>query len=391
MQSTLPYTGLRILDLSQGIAGPYCAQMLWQQGAEVIKVEPPEGDWGRHVGVVHGGHSALSISYNAGKRSLCLDARTPAGRRLLRLLAKNADIVVQNFRPGVAKRLGIAFDELSAENSGLVYVSISGYGEDGPYAQAPATDSVMQADSGLMFANQDETGEPRRIGLLMADIATALYAVQLTAAALYQRALSGKGRHVRLSLLEACAALQVHDITAYNRLGARKAGAVSAPNGVFATADGRVSVLALNDEQFARLCRALGREEWLQDPRFASSDKRMIERDLLHDAIARQLRTEVTETWVRIFREHDVLHSPVRDYAQLISHPQARHLGLFQALSQPGWGVLPSPGLPGDARRELQAAPAIGEHSTLILEEAGLQVREIRDLLEAGVVRQAAD
>ena len=297
---------------------------------------------------------------------------------------------MQNFRPGVAKRLGVAFDDLAPDNPGLIYVSISGYGEDGPYAQAPASDSVMQADSGLMFANQDEAGEPRRIGMLMADIATALYAAQLTAAALYRRVRTGEGGHVRLSLFEASAALQIHDIAAYERLGVRKAGAVSAPNGVFATADGRISVLALNNDQFARLCKALGREEWLQDPRFAGNDERMARREVLHEAIAQQLSTEVTETWMQRFRQHDVLHAPVRDYAQLLRHPQASHVGLFQDLPQPGWGTLPLPGLPGAARRGLQAAPAIGEHTTAILQEAGLPAQEIERLLSAGVVHQAA-
>src|SRR5690606_9228373 len=155
MAHILPFSGLRVLDISQGIAGPYCAQILWQQGAEVIKVEPPQGDWGRHVGVARGGHSALSISYNAGKQGICIDARQPAGKKLLRRLALQADVIVQNFRPGVAERLGVGYDALAADKPDLVYVSISGYGMDGPYAQAPASDSVMQADTGLMFANQD--------------------------------------------------------------------------------------------------------------------------------------------------------------------------------------------------------------------------------------------
>ncbi|MEN4918067.1 CoA transferase, partial [Achromobacter spanius] len=200
--TTGPYAGLRVLDISQGIAGPYCAQLLWQQGADVVKVEPPDGDWGRHVGVVRDGHSALSIAYNVGKRGVCLDARQPRGKALLADLAQRADLVIQNFRPGVAERLGVGYEALADRRPGLVYVSISGYGEDGPSAHAPASDSVMQADSGLMYANQTPAGEPRRIGLLMADIATALYAAQAAGAALDRHARSGRGEPVRLSLVQ---------------------------------------------------------------------------------------------------------------------------------------------------------------------------------------------
>src|SRR5690625_1558039 len=193
MDLQLPFEGLKVVDLSQGIAGPYCTQILWQQGAEVIKVEPFSGDWGRHVGAVKNGHSAVSISYNAGKKSVAIDAKKDAGRELIKKLITTADIVVQNFRPGVVKRLGLDYESVRNLNPEMIYMSISGYGEDGPYAQSPASDSVMQADSGLMFTNRTRKGEPKRIGMLLADIATALYATQLITVALYQRLKFKKG------------------------------------------------------------------------------------------------------------------------------------------------------------------------------------------------------
>lgn len=389
MSPLLPFAGLRILDISQGIAGPYCTQILWQQGADVIKVEPPEGDWGRNVGVVNDQHSALSISYNAGKQGICVDARQDAGKKLLRRLALDADVVVQNFRPGVSDRLGVGYASLAAEKPELIYVSISGYGDDGPFAQAPASDSVMQADSGLMFANQDVDRTPRRIGLLLADIATALYASQQTAAALYQRAISGQGTHVQLSLFEACTALQINDIASFAMAGDRPVGAVSAPNGVFASADGQLSVLALNNNQFERLCRALDRPEWLADPDLDSNEKRMQRRDALHASLAEQLSTDTTAAWVARLQEHDVLHAVVRDYESLAAHPQAEHLGLLQSVQQPGVGELKLPGLPGMGGRPLQPAPHIGQHTTTILTQAGLSDNDIDALLRAGVVRQA--
>jgi crotonobetainyl-CoA:carnitine CoA-transferase CaiB-like acyl-CoA transferase len=391
MSLQLPFSGLRILDISQGIAGPYCTQILWQQGASVIKVEPPEGDWGRNVGVVRNGHSALSVSYNAGKQGLCLDARPEAGKQLLRRLALQADVVVQNFRPGVAERLGVGYAALADLKPDLVYVSISGYGADGPYAQAPGSDSVMQADTGLMFANQDASQTPRRIGMLLADISTALYAAQQLAAALYQRLARGRGTHIEISLFEACAALQINDIAAFTLANGRPSGAVSAPNGVFSTANGQLSVIALNNDQFARLCRALDRPDWLTDERFQSNEKRMAQRDFLHAEMASQLATADSEIWEARLREHDVLHAPVRDYASVAAHPQTEHLGMLQSIDQPGVGALRLPGLPGaSGRRPMQAAPGIGQHSTEVLAAAGLDAAEIAALLDSGVVRQAA-
>lgn len=390
MTLDLPFSGLRILDISQGIAGPYCTQMLWQQGAQVIKVEPPEGDWGRNVGVVKGQHSALSVSYNTGKQSVCIDARTTEGKALLAQLALQADVIVQNFRPGVAERLGVGYEQLHEKHPKLVYVSISGYGPDGPYTNAPASDSVMQADSGLMYANQNTNGEPRRIGLLLADIVTALYAAQKTATALYKRAVSGVGSHIQLSLFEACTALQINNIAAFTMSAERPKGAVSAPNGVFDTADGRLSVLALNNDQFARLCRALGRSNWLTDPAFDSNEKRMQQKDELHRAIAEQLREKPSQTWVELFQHHEVLHAVVRDYESLASHPQMQYLGLMQTINQQGVGVLNLPGMPGSSHlRPLEPAPAIGQHTVEVLARSGLSDEQIASLLQAGVVRQA--
>ncbi|WP_129530367.1 CaiB/BaiF CoA transferase family protein [Achromobacter agilis] len=384
-----PFSGLRVLDISQGIAGPYCGQMLWQQGAEVVKVEPPAGDWGRHVGTVAGAHSALSVAYNAGKRGVCLDARHPAGREALRRLADGADVLIQNFRPGVAARMGVGYQDLAPHAPGLVYVSISGYGEDGPYASAPASDSVMQADSGLMYANQDEAGVPRRIGVLMADIATALYAAQATMAALYRQARTGLGSHVQLSLFQACAALQVNDILAYGMAGARRAGPVSAPNGVFDTADGRLSVLALNNDQFARLCRALERPEWLLDPAYADNAGRMARRETLHRELAAQLATRTSCHWIERLSREDVLHARVRGYDELAAHPQAQHVDLLQTLAQPGVGALPYAALPGLAqRRPLAAAPAIGQHTRDVLRDWGWTASDIQALLAAGALVQ---
>jgi len=386
----LPYTGIRVLDISQGIAGPYCAHILWQQGADVIKVEPPAGDWIRFVGVTKGEHSAYGIQNSAGKKALALDARTEPGRKILREMALQADVIVQNFRPGVAQRLGIGFDDMSALKPDLVYVSISGYGPDGPYADAPATDSVMQSDSGLMFSNQDERGTPRRIGLLAADIMTGLYAAQGAATALYQRLARKQGTHIEVSLFEACASFQGMCFIEEAIAGKRPFGSVSAPNGVFDTADGKISVVTVHTEHFHNICDAMGRPEWKTDPRFLDNHIRFENRAALHEAMNQQLRGFSTEHWTVLFKKHDVLHAVVRDYQGVLNHPQAVHLKLAQMLEQQGVGTIPYIGLPTRPyRRPVESSPRIGEHSIEILQQMGLAQEAIEQLLASGVVKQA--
>ncbi|MFO7747969.1 MAG: CoA transferase [Orrella sp.] len=387
-----PWEGIKILDISQGIAGPSCAQMFAEQGAEVIKVEPPSGDWGRFVGVTHGEQSALSMQYNQGKRGLALDARTPEGREMLKSIAPQFDVIVQNFRPGVIERLGIDYETLSAQAPGLVYVSITGYGPDGPYAALPASDSVMQADSGLMHMNRTPDNQARRVGMLMADVLTGLYAAQALSAALYQRKSTGQGMHVKTSLFESCLAFQSMGLLEHSMVGTQPVGAVSAPNGVFATTDGQLSVVVLNDAQFGRFCAAIDRESWANDPTLATNQARMASKDSLHKAVAEVLREETTAHWVTQFSEHDVLHAVVRDYDSLKSHPQAAHLGLFQTISQPMVGDLLRVASPVEAfRNDDSVAPLIGEHSVAILQELGVEQARIETLLSSEVIKQTKE
>lgn len=384
-----PWKDIKILDISQGIAGPSCAQMFAEQGAEVIKVEPPSGDWGRFVGVTHGEQSALSMQYNQGKRGLALDARSPEGRELLMALAPQFDVIVQNFRPGVIERLGIDYDSLATQSPGLVYVSITGYGPDGPYSALPASDSVMQADSGLMHMNRTPDDQARRVGMLMADVLTGLYAAQALSAALYQRKNTGQGMHIKTSLFESCLAFQAMGLLEHSMVGVQPVGAVSAPNGVFATTDGQLSVVVLNDAQFDRFCAAIDREPWTHDPTLATNQARMASKDRLHEAVAEVLRTEDTDHWVAKFSHHDVLHAVVRNYDSLKSHPQAAHLGLFQTVSQPMVGDLLRAASPVQAfRNDRSVAPLIGEHSVAILQELGIDQARIETLLASKVIKQ---
>ncbi len=305
-------------------------------------------------------------------------------------LALQADVIVQNFRPGVADRLGVGYATLSKIKPDLVYVSVSGYGQDGPFANAPATDSVMQADSGLMFSNQDEQGIPRRVGLLAVDVMTGLYASQGAATALYQRLAHKLGTHVQVSLFEACTAFQGACFIEQTMAGKRPFGAVSAPNAVFDTLDGKLSVVTVNTDHFHRVCKALDREVWITDPRYLENEIRFSNRAALQADIAALLKTQTTAHWVGLLQKHDVLHAQVRNYTEVLEHPQALHLNLAQQLEQAGVGKLPYIGLPSHPlHRPVTSAPRIGEHSIEALTEAGLSVDAIQRLLEAGIVTQA--
>lgn len=372
--------GLRVLDISQGIAGPYCASILQQQGAAVVKLEPPSGDWARKTGFAVGGFTAPVIAYNSGKRSVCIDLGLPQGVAAARRLAGRADVVVQNFRPGVAARLGLGEAELRAADPRLVYVTISGFGPDGPLVDVPATDSVMQSMTGMMLANRDARGQPRRIGMHVADIATALYAAQMTTTALLLRERKGVGMHVQVSLLEACAALQVSNMVE-SAINPALGVASSAPGGMFETADGFMSIVCANDRMFLGLCDALDKPGWKTDPRLGSMGARQEHAAELNGQVAECMKRDSSPAWAALLQRHDVLHSEVVDYAAFQANPQVRHQGIFAALHQPGIGTLPFARYPGTLRGgEAAPAPSNGADNDAVLVDAGFSGEEIAKL-----------
>ncbi|MFW8565723.1 CaiB/BaiF CoA transferase family protein [Orrella sp. 11846] len=387
-----PWRKIRVLDLSQGIAGPYCAQIMASQGAEVIKVEPPSGDWGRFVSASHGDHSALSLQFNQGKLGVALDAKHPEGQALLKKLVQSCQVVVQNFRPGVAKRLGVDYETLSQTQPDVICVSISGYGDEGPAAELPATDSVMQADSGLMYMNRTPDGQPRRVGMLMVDAATGMYAAQALAAALYVRLETGKGSHVQTSLFEAMLAFQAMGLTEHKMAGPRPVEAVSAPNGVFQTATGQLSVVTLNNSQFEKLCHALDKPEWIKDVRFMTNDVRMQHRAVLDGLIDEVLSQASTESWVERLNQHEVLHAVIQDYDSIFEHAQIEHLQPFHWQHITGLPAIPVVASPLAIYRAeaLGIAPVIGEHTLEVLSRLGVDAQHLDALCEAGILKQGA-
>lgn len=382
--------GLRVLDLSQGIAGPYCGDILQQQGAEVIKVEPPAGDWARHMGSTRNGFSAVVLAYNAGKSGLCVDASGEAGRNVLQRLARQVDVVIQNFRPGVVERLGLDYSTLARHNQRLVYVSISGFGASGPLVDAPATDSVMQAMSGMMHANRHASGQPQKVGLYLADIAAALYASQLVSAALYRRSLSGRGRHLELSLLEACAALQASNIVDAVFSGGAPASAATAPSGVFAVSDGFITLSTLNNGMFSRLCEVLDAGYLAADERFSSNKLRLTHADGLNEAVARILKCQPLSFWLPKLQAVDVLHAEVSTYEGLLVNPQVRHAGIFSQVDVDGLPPLPRARQPGCATGDRKAGvPRLGEHTEEVLARYGFAPEEIVALMAQKAVLSA--
>lgn len=384
--------GIRVLDLSQGIAGPYCGSILQQQGAQVVKVEPPSGDWARSMGFTRDGFSAVVLAYNAGKSGLCVDAGTAAGRDVLRRMAQQVDVLIQNFRPGVVDRLGVGYAGLVASNPRLIYVSISGFGPDGPLADTPATDNVLQAMTGMMHANRSASGLPQKIGLYVADISAALYASQMICAALYRRSLTGKGRHIELSLLEACAALQASNIAdaVFSASGA-VARSATAPGGVFRVGDGFITLGTLNNAMFARLCSALGVEGWVNDDRFASNQSRLAHAAALNADVGLLLQANSVTHWLQKLQAADVLHAAVSTYQDLLQNPQVDHAQIFREVHNVGLPSVPRPRHPGcsDYGASLVTAPRLGEHSLEVLAEYGFTPAEIAGLLDSKVVQSA--
>src|SRR5471032_536844 len=270
MSYDAPFAGLKVVDLSQGIAGPYCAMLLAQHGAQVIKVEGiGDGDWARTLGVRHGSHSAFSIIGNIGKRSLSVDLKSGAGKQVLWRVLKGADVFLEGFRPGVIKRLGFDYEAVSAREPRILYLSISGFGQTGPLAERPAMDPVLQAYTGLMDANRGEDGIPHRVPVIVVDMSTALYAFQALSAALYARRDETRGRYIEASLMQAATALQsIRLMACHLEGGTMRPG--GAPGGVFKIADGWMSMVAINDRDWRALCAAMQMQALADDPRFAT-------------------------------------------------------------------------------------------------------------------------
>ena len=373
MSHEKPYAGLRVVDLSQGIAGPYCAMLLAQYGAEVIKVEPPEGDWARVLGPRYGSHTAFSVIGNLGKRSIVLDLKQAEDKETLRRLVRTADVFMEGFRPGVAARLGFGFEAVKALAPGIVYVSVSGFGQTGPLSAKPAMDPVLQAFTGFTFENRGHDGIPHRANPIIVDMSTALYTHQAVAAAIYAQRDERRARFIDSSLMAAAANLQAVRLSATVMEG-RPMGMPTAPSGVFRTADGWLHLVVLKTSDFQALCGLIDRADLAADPRFADPAGRSEHAEELNAAVAAHIEAQPTAHWQACLTEAGLQNEAVQDYAQFAAHPQTAATGLISWLEQPGgdrpWPVPNPAGAPPLISGAPEAtAPALGQHTEDVLLE----------------------
>ncbi|UYN95587.1 MAG: CoA transferase [Enhydrobacter sp.] len=391
MSYDAPFAGLKVIDLSQGIAGPYCAMLLAQHGATVIKVEGiGEGDWARVLGVRYGNHTAFSVIGNLGKRSIAVDLKSEAGKQVVWRLLDGADVFLEGFRPGVIKRLGFGYEAVAARHPRLLYLSISGFGQSGPLAERPAMDPVLQAYTGLMAENKGEDGVPHRVPVIVVDMSTALYAFQALSAALYARRDEPRGRHLDVSLMQSAAALQSIRLMACTLEGGTMTpGGV--PGGVFRTADGWMTILAINDRDWRSLCTAMEMPALADDPRFVTPALRLQNDVACYGIVRPAIAARSFDEWAARLSAARLMHERLNSYADFLVQPQVRETGLIQWLAQAGIDrpvpVPRLPGMPPAIEGTLRGtAPVAGQHSAEILAEHGYGRDEIDMLLNDGIV-----
>jgi crotonobetainyl-CoA:carnitine CoA-transferase CaiB-like acyl-CoA transferase len=387
--------GIVVVEMAEGIAGPFGGQLLGDLGARVIKVEPPHGDWGRDL-EIPAGYSPVFVGCNRGKESVSVDLRSPEGPEIVRRLAAGADVFLQAYRPGVAERAGLGPDDLLALDERLIYCSLSGYGDRGPKRERPGSDTILQAYSGLMSTTGEPDRPPARVGTALADTASGVYAAFGILALLLRREHTGRGGRCDTSLLEALMHLQTTTFSDFfagipaRRLGSRSSLS-AVPAEAFATKDGFVSISCHAPRQWRKLCGALGHPEWADEPRFAENRHRVEHHDELVETLEGALRDRTTAEWMAVFEADGVNAGPINTYDDVVANEQVRALGIFRKLASAHWGeqtvvdmpvtfdgVVEHPP-PGDA-------PQLGEHNASVLTELGYSSEEVSAFTAAGVL-----
>jgi crotonobetainyl-CoA:carnitine CoA-transferase CaiB-like acyl-CoA transferase len=378
--------GIRVLDVTQVMAGPFCAMQLCDMGADVIKVEPPLGDSTRRMAGASRGDSAAFNAVNRGKRGIVLDLRTPRGQDACRRLAARADILIENNRPGVMRRFGLDYATLSQDHPSLIYASISGYGQTGPDASKGGLDLIAQGVSGLMSVTGEPHRPPVKIGVPLTDLGAALFALSAVLAALHYRHRTGLGQYVDTSLVEAGIALSVWESAEFFAQGVPPAPLGSAhrmiaPYQAVRCADGYITLGAATDGLFQRLCDALGHPEWTADPAFADNTRRVRNRTALVERIEAITTEGPRDWWVARLDAAGVPCGPINDYAEAFADPQVCARGMVVDIDHPTLGSLRTLGSPIKMSATPpvvdRRAPLLGEHTRDVLREVGYSENEI--------------
>ena len=343
----LPFQGVKVLDLSQGVAGPYCGMHFARNGADVIKLEPPgTGCWSRQLGKAIGDQTAHSVVVNRGKRSLAVDLKAPDGLEIAKKLATECNVMIQNYRVGKLKKLSLDYDSVAKINPKIIYVAVTGFGQNGPRRDQPATDSVMQAYTGMMSINRDINGLPKRINMLAIDFSTGLYVFQAAAAALYGQAIRGRGKLIETSLLESAMVFQEAAIIE-SYLQGGDVEPIGMPVGSFKTKDSFISINARRDTQFKSFCTVIGRQEWIDDPRFVGPRQRVANRDFLLSQICPIIETKTSEEWTKLMSEADILNAKVQTHLNLFGDKQVQAVNAIRWVENDTLGRIPMATVPG--------------------------------------------
>lgn len=383
--------GLVVLDFGQLIAAPVCGMWLADLGATVIKIEPPQGELARHMGPPSiNGESFVLLSSNRNKLGLILDLKHKDAASILLRMAEGADVVVQNFRPGVADRLGLGWDTLSKANADLVYCAISAYGQDNPWRLRPGVDGIIQAASGMMTTILGPEG-PGKVPLPLADMTGAMFAIISILSALRRRDAGLGGSFLDIDLFNGMMMLQQLNLSAYLTAGAitvpsGSAASYAAPNETFPTLDGWVMVAAYQPDRWTAFCDVLGCPELHEDPRFATNADRVSNRAVLHESVDPIFRTRSAIDWTDRFLARDVMAAQVATYADVVASEAYRPHRIEARAHHPRAGAVRSPGWAFDPIAEQRAAPEAGQHSREVMALLRFTQEETDDLIRSGVV-----